>query len=102
MCGLSRHCYHAGHRVASADNWRGSSGKRYEKRRQRAPRAPSLRYLVKLAVKCDSAEQLGKKSAGATSGSIVLQGIAPSDRSRVEGELARELADGRIELRWRR
>jgi hypothetical protein len=32
-----------------------------ERRRQRAPRAPSMRYFVKLAVKCDSAEQLGKK-----------------------------------------
>ena len=26
-----------------------------------APRAPSLRYLVKLALKCDSAEELGKR-----------------------------------------
>jgi len=28
-----------------------------ERRRQRAPRAPSLRTLVRLAIKCDSAEQ---------------------------------------------
>jgi hypothetical protein len=32
-----------------------------ERRRQRAPRAPSLRYLVRLAVKCQSAERLGKR-----------------------------------------
>jgi hypothetical protein len=32
-----------------------------ERRRQRAPRAPSMRYLVKLAVKCQSAEELGKR-----------------------------------------
>ena len=32
-----------------------------ERRRQRAPRAPSPRYLVRLAVKCQSAERLGKR-----------------------------------------
>jgi hypothetical protein len=32
-----------------------------ERRRQRAPRAPSMRYLVKLAVKCQSAEELGQR-----------------------------------------
>ncbi len=32
-----------------------------ERRRHRAPRAPSMRYLVKLAVKCQSAEELGKR-----------------------------------------
>ena len=32
-----------------------------ERRRQRAPRAPRLRYLVKLSLKCQSAEELGKK-----------------------------------------
>jgi hypothetical protein len=31
-----------------------------ERRRQRAPRAPSMRYLVKLVLKCQSAEELGK------------------------------------------
>jgi hypothetical protein len=31
-----------------------------ELRRQRAPRAPSMRSLVRLALKCDSAEQMGK------------------------------------------
>ena len=30
-----------------------------ERRRQRAPRGPTLKSLVKLAVRCDSAEQLG-------------------------------------------
>ena len=32
-----------------------------ERRRQGAPRAPSLRYLVRWAQKCDSAEQLGER-----------------------------------------
>ena len=32
-----------------------------ERRRQGAPRAPSLRFLVKLALRCDSAEELGKR-----------------------------------------
>lgn len=32
-----------------------------EKRRQRAPRGPSMKSLVRLAVKCDSAEQLGER-----------------------------------------
>lgn len=32
-----------------------------ERRRQRAPRAPSMRYLVKFAVKCQSAEELGER-----------------------------------------
>ena len=32
-----------------------------ERRRQRAPRAPSMRTLVKLAMQCDSAEQLGER-----------------------------------------
>jgi hypothetical protein len=32
-----------------------------ERRRQRAPRASSLRVLVRWAVKCDSAEELGKR-----------------------------------------
>ena len=32
-----------------------------ECRRQRAPRAPSLRTLVRWAQKCDSAEQLGER-----------------------------------------
>ena len=32
-----------------------------ERHRQRVPRAPSLRTLVKWAQKCDSAEQLGER-----------------------------------------
>jgi len=32
-----------------------------ERRRQRAPRAPSMRTLVKWAQRCDSAEQLGER-----------------------------------------
>jgi hypothetical protein len=31
-----------------------------EGRRQRAPRGPTLRSLVRLALKCDSAEQMGQ------------------------------------------
>jgi hypothetical protein len=32
-----------------------------ERRRQRAPRAPSMRFLVRLALKCDSAVELGQR-----------------------------------------
>jgi hypothetical protein len=32
-----------------------------ERRRQRAPRAPSFRYLVQLAMRCQSAEELGER-----------------------------------------
>lgn len=32
-----------------------------ELRRQRAPRGPTLRSLMKLALRCDSAEELGKR-----------------------------------------
>ncbi len=32
-----------------------------ELRRQRAPRGPTLRSLVKLALQCESAEEMGKK-----------------------------------------
>jgi hypothetical protein len=46
-----------------------------ERRRQRAPRAPSLRFLVKLAMRCDGAEQLGEQLR----------------RRRAEGELTQEL-----------
>jgi hypothetical protein len=46
-----------------------------ERRRQRAPRAPSLRFLVKLAMRCDGVEQLGEQLR----------------RRRAEGELTQEL-----------
>lgn len=32
-----------------------------EHRRQRAPRAPSMRFLVRLPLKCDSAAELGQR-----------------------------------------
>jgi methylaspartate ammonia-lyase len=62
-----------------------------ERRRQRAPRAPSMRYLVKLAVKCDSAEQLGRSCAGVTSASKQRQGLARPGNGRDEDAIAKEL-----------
>jgi hypothetical protein len=58
-----------------------------ERRRQRAPRAPSMRYLVKLAVKCQSAEELGQRLRRR----YQRQGIARPGRGRAEGEIAEQL-----------
>ena len=62
-----------------------------ERRRQRAPRAPSMRYLVKLAVKCDSAEQLGKKLRRCYQRQQQRQGLARPGNGRDEGAIAKEL-----------
>jgi hypothetical protein len=52
-----------------------------EKRRQRAPRGPTLRSLVKLAMRCDSAEQMGKQLKRRFDRSLQRQGAGrhPSD-----------------------
>ena len=62
-----------------------------ERRRQTAPRAPSMRYLVKLAVKCDSAEQLGKKLRRRYMRQQARHGLTPPGRGRAEGEIAEQL-----------
>jgi hypothetical protein len=53
-----------------------------ERRRQRAPRAPSLRSLVKLAVACDSAEELGKRLRRRYDRQRQRAGSLPAVRSR--------------------
>ena len=45
-----------------------------ERRRQRAPRAPSMRTLVRWAQKCDSAEQLGERLNADTIGNCSAAG----------------------------
>jgi len=62
-----------------------------ERRRQRAPRAPSMRYLVKLAVKCQSAEELGQRLRRRYQRQQQRQGIARPGRGRAEGEIAEQL-----------
>ena len=57
-----------------------------ERRRQRAPRAPSIRSLVKLALECQSAEELGEKLRKRFDRQRQRAGLAPSDRRRAEAE----------------
>jgi hypothetical protein len=56
----------------------------------RRARAPSLPFLVKLALKCQSAEELGKKLRRRYQRQE-HQGMPPTGRSRAEGKLADEL-----------
>ena len=48
-----------------------------ERRRQRAPRAPSMRTLVRWAQKCDSAEQLGERLKRRYDRQLQRRGLAP-------------------------
>ena len=63
-----------------------------ELRRQRAPRGPTLRSLVKLALQCDSAEEMGKKLKRRFDRRYQRRGITPPGRARTaetEAELDR-------------
>ena len=65
-----------------------------ERRWQRS-RGPTLRSLVKLALKCESAEEMGKKLKRRFDRSYQRQGITPPGRGRAaeaEAELDRLLA----------
>ncbi len=62
-----------------------------ERRRQRAPRAPSMRYLVKLAVKCQSAEELGKRLRRRYQRQQQRQGVAPGRADADVGEAVERL-----------
>ena len=53
----------------------------------RAPRAPSLRFLVRLAMRCDSAEQLGERLRRRYQRQQQRRGTAPPGRRRVDREL---------------
>lgn len=53
---------------------------------RRAPRAPTLRSMVKLALKCDSAEQMGKQLKRRFDQSLRRRGIDPGRDRRAEAE----------------
>jgi hypothetical protein len=55
--------------------------------RMRAPRAPSLRTLVRYALKCDSAEQLGKKLRERYRRQDLRRGIETSPDREAEAKL---------------
>ena len=62
-----------------------------ELRRQRAPRGPSLRSLVRLALRCESAEQMGQKLKRRFDRSLRRQGIDPNRSRQRQAELDRLL-----------
>ena len=64
-----------------------------ERRRQGAPRAPSLRVLVRWAQRCDSAEQLGERIKRRYDRQLQRRGLAPSGNARADAELDRILGE---------
>ena len=65
-----------------------------EKTRQRVRRGPrglSFKSLVKLALECDSAEQLGQRLRRRYDRQQQRQGIAPVGNGRAEAEVAERL-----------
>ena len=58
-----------------------------ERRRPRAPCAPSMRTLVKWALRCDSAEQLGERLKRRYDRQLQRRGLAPPGNARAEAEL---------------
>jgi len=62
-----------------------------ERRRQRSPRAPSFRTLVRLARRCQSAEELGQAIKRRYDRSLQRRGIAQAGRHRAEAEMAERL-----------
>ena len=54
-------------------------------------RGPTMRSLVRLALACDSAEQLGRQLRRRYQRQQQRAGIAPPSRGRAEGKLAAEL-----------
>jgi hypothetical protein len=74
------------------------SGKYYMERKRidddtekRRARAPSFTYLVRLARRCQSAEELGKRLRRRYQRQQQRQGAGRPNRSRAEGALAEEL-----------
>ena len=64
-----------------------------ERRRQGAPRAPSLRFLVEMALRCDSAEEMGKKLKRRFDRQAQRARLAPAGHRHDEAELAEMLGD---------
>ena len=62
-----------------------------EKRRQRAPRAPSMRTLVRVGAACDSAEQLGEQLKRRYDRQLQRRGLARPGNGRDEDAIAKEL-----------
>ncbi len=60
-----------------------------ERRRQRAPRAPSMRTLVRWAQACDSAELLGERLRRRYHRQQQRQGIAPAGNAPADAEFDR-------------
>jgi hypothetical protein len=60
--------------------------------RERAPRGPTLRSLVQLALRCQSAEELGKRIKRRYDRSLRRQGIEPRPDYRTDRELERLLS----------
>jgi hypothetical protein len=61
-----------------------------ELRRQRAPRGPTLRSLVRLALQCESAEEMGRKLKRRFDRSYQRRGLTPPGR--------RNSAEAEVEL----
>jgi hypothetical protein len=61
--------------------------------RARAPRGPTLRSLVKLALRCQSAEEMGNRLKRRFDRSLRRRGIKPGRDRQAEAELDRLLAD---------
>ena len=59
----------------------------------KAPRAPSLRSMVKLAVRCQSAEELGQRLKRRYQRQRQRAGLAPAGNARAEAELDRFLGE---------
>ena len=56
---------------------------------RRAPRAPTLRSMVKLALRCQSAEEMGKQLKRRFDRSLVRRGIDPNRRRDRQAEAER-------------
>jgi hypothetical protein len=59
--------------------------------RMKAPRAPSLRYLVRHALRCQSAEEFARNSASVTSARSSARGIKTGPTAADEARLDRLL-----------
>ena len=67
--------------------------KRLEGTELRRARAPSMRFLVRHALKCQSAEELGQRLKQRYQRQRQRAGIAPPSNARVEDELAQILGE---------
>ena len=59
----------------------------------KAPRAPTLRTMVRMAVKCADAEELGERLKRRYDRQLQRRGLAPPGNAHAEAELDRILGD---------